>query len=248
MNGICCPNCGSGKIKKNGHIHNAKQNHRCRDCGRQFVLNPTNKDISDETKKLIKRALLERISLRGICRIFEVSLTWLLNFIGSVYTKLPDDLNLQTVENDSGVILCRLESEVDEMWSFVGKKSNKQWIWLALDVTTRQVIAFHVGDRSKESSRALWDKIPRRYRKNANFYTDLLDSYEDVVPKNQHKPSPKGSGKTNHIERFNCTVRQRVSRLVRKALSFSKKLNNHIGAIKYFICHYNLEKRVALQV
>jgi hypothetical protein len=26
-----------------------------------------------------------------------------------------------------------------------------------------------------------------------------------------------------------------------KALSFSKKLTNHIGAIKYFICHYNQE-------
>ena len=41
------------------------------------------------------------------------------------------------------------------------------------------------------------------------------------------------------IERFNYTLRQRVSRLVRGALSFSKMIKNHIGAIKYFICHYN---------
>jgi len=40
------------------------------------------------------------------------------------------------------------------------------------------------------------------------------------------------------IERFNNTLRQRVSRLVRDTLSFSKKLANHIGAIKYFICRY----------
>lgn len=33
------------------------------------------------------------------------------------------------------------------------------------------------------------------------------------------------------------TLRQRVSRLVRETLSLSKKLANHIGAIKYFICH-----------
>jgi IS1 family transposase len=50
---------------------------------------------------------------------------------------------------------------------------------------------------------------------------------------------------TNHIERFNNTLRQRVSRLVRSALSFSKKLSNHIGAIKYFICNYNLLKAKA---
>jgi insertion element IS1 protein InsB len=34
-------------------------------------------------------------------------------------------------------------------------------------------------------------------------------------------------------------MRQRVSRLVRKTLSFSKKLENHIGAIWLFVHHYN---------
>ncbi|MDM8569702.1 IS1 family transposase, partial [Thiotrichales bacterium HSG1] len=47
------------------------------------------------------------------------------------------------------------------------------------------------------------------------------------------------TGLTNRIERFNCTMRQRISRLVRKTLSFSKKLSNHVGAIWYFIHHYN---------
>jgi transposase-like protein len=32
-----CPQCQSAKYKKNGHIHNGKQNHQCYDCGRQFV-------------------------------------------------------------------------------------------------------------------------------------------------------------------------------------------------------------------
>ena len=43
------------------------------------------------------------------------------------------------------------------------------------------------------------------------------------------------SAQTNHLEWFNNTLRQHVSRLVREALSFSKKLANHIGAIKLFI-------------
>lgn len=34
---------------------------------------------------------------------------------------------------------------------------------------------------------------------------------------------------------------KRVSRLFRDSLSFSKKLDNHIDAIKYFICDYKLE-------
>jgi IS1 family transposase len=50
-----------------------------------------------------------------------------------------------------------------------------------------------------------------------------------------------------NLERFNNTLRQRVSRLVRSTLAFSKKVENHIGAIRYFICHYNLT-RAALPV
>jgi insertion element IS1 protein InsB len=60
--------------------------------------------------------------------------------------------------------------------------------------------------------------------------------YDGVIPAAQHKAITKLARKTNHVERFNNTLRQRVSRLVRETLSFSKKLANHIGAIKYFIC------------
>jgi hypothetical protein len=41
---------------------------------------------------------------------------------------------------------------------------------------------------------------------------------------------------------------QRLSRLVRETLSFSTKLTHHIGAIKYFICRYNLTRAAALSV
>ena len=44
----------------------------------------------------------------------------------------------------------------------------------------------------------------------------------------------------NSIERLNGTLRQRISRLVRATLSFSKKFTHHIGAIHYFLRHYNL--------
>jgi len=66
-----------------------------------------------------------------------------------------------------------------------------------------------------------------------------LVAYEEILPTKRHKAIGKGNGQTNHIERFNCILRQRVSRIVRKTLSFSKKLSNHIGAIWYFVHHYN---------
>jgi len=64
---------------------------------------------------------------------------------------------------------------------------------------------------------------------------------KQLFPMNVTLAVGKEMGQTNHIERLNNTFRQRVSRRVRESLSFSKKLNNHIGAIWYFIHGYNAE-------
>jgi insertion element IS1 protein InsB len=66
-----------------------------------------------------------------------------------------------------------------------------------------------------------------------------------VIPVAQHRAISQLARKTNHLERFNNTLRQRVSRLAYDALSFSKKLAHHIGAIKLFMCHDNLSRAVA---
>ena len=88
-----------------------------------------------------------------------------------------------------------------------------------MDAKSRQIIAFYVGDRSQESAKKLWELIPKDYRENATFYTDDWQAYKTVIPEERHHEI---NGKTNHIERFNCTMRQRISRLVSQALSFSK--------------------------
>ena len=240
-----CPQCGSRQYKRNGRIHSGKQNYKCKACGRAFVLTPENHVITEEHQALIERLLLERISLRGICRAVGVGLRWLLHFMVARFAAAPDHLYVQPTAGTQKVIRHRLEAEVDELWSFVGKKANRQWVWIAMDADTRQIIAFHVGDRSRQSAEALWGKIPTGYQEQATFYTDCYEAYKGVIPSAQHRAITKLARKTNHVERFNCTLRQRVSRLVRATLSFSKKLSNHIGAIKYFICAYNLTKGAA---
>jgi insertion element IS1 protein InsB len=243
-----CPECGSERFKKNGHIHTGKQNHQCKKCGRQFVLHAENRLIGEDPRTMVERLLCEKISLHGICRAVGVSLRWLMNFIVARFAALPDHLYVLPVVAPREVIIGRLEVEADEMWSFVAKKANKQWVWIAMDKQTRQIIAFHVGDRGHESAQQLWANLPAVYRERAMFYTDQYAVYTGVIPAAQHKAITKQARKTNHIERFNNTMRQRVSRLVRDTLAFSKKLANHIGAIKYFICYYNLTRAAALPV
>jgi insertion element IS1 protein InsB len=243
-----CPACGSTRYKKNGHTRHGKQNHLCKNCERQFSAGAANHLISNERRAEIENLLRERISLRGICRAVGVSLTWLLHFMVECFASCPDHLNLRLPASPAKVWIYKLEAEADEMWSFVQKKANKQWIWLTMDTATRQIIAFHVGDRSRESAKALWASIPEVYQDHATFHTDQYEVYKGVIPAERHKAITKKARKTNHIERFNTTLRPRLSRLVRDTLSFSKKVENHIGAIKFFICYYNLEKAGALPV
>ncbi len=130
------------------------------------------------------------------------------------------------------------------MWSFVCRKKNKQWLWLALDADTKENAGIYVGERSREGAEGLWQSLPGLYRQCAVGYTEVFAAYDEIFPNSRHQAVAKQSGKTNLIERFNCTLRQRVSRLVRKTLSFSKKLENHLGAIWYFVHHYNEPLRI----
>lgn len=128
--------------------------------------------------------------------------------------------------------------ECDELWSFVGNKANKQWIWLAQDRQTPEIVGVYVGSRDEEGAIGLWQSLPDCYLE-AVTYTDYWEAYTAIFYDNKLHQVGKETGLTNHIERFNNTLRQRVSRLVRKTLSFSKKLANHLGAIWLFIHHYN---------
>ncbi len=112
-------------------------------------------------------------------------------------------------------------------------------MWLALDADTREIVGVYIGARDEGAAHQLWKSLPAVYRQCAIAYTDFWAAYASVLPSKRHRVVGKETGKTSYIERFNNTLRQRVSRLVRKTLSFSKSLENDIGAIWYFVHAYN---------
>ncbi len=92
-----CPECNSQVIVKNGTIHNKKQKYRCKDCGRQFVENPENKNkpIPQYTIDLIEKLLAERLSLAAIVRITEVSAKWLQMYVNKKYDEIPREVHVK---------------------------------------------------------------------------------------------------------------------------------------------------------
>ena len=65
-------------------------------------------------------------------------------------------------------------------------------------------------------------------RSCAVSFTDFWEAYQNVFPSTRHRAAGKETDETAHIERLNNTFRQRIARLVRKTLSFSKKLQTKL--------------------
>ncbi len=84
-----CPNCDGEAVIKYGRIHNGKRRLQCKDCGRQFTPEAVWRKISDETKALIDRLLVERLSLAGIARAVGVSEFWLQRYVNRKFRSAP---------------------------------------------------------------------------------------------------------------------------------------------------------------
>jgi IS1 family transposase len=92
-------------------------------------------------------------------------------------------------------------------------------------------VAYVNGDRSEVACRVLCGRIPEAYRGCPTF-SDFWKAYARVFSEG-HRRVGKGTGATAHMERWSNTLRQRVGRMVRKTLSFSKDVDWHDGVIHW---------------
>jgi insertion element IS1 protein InsB len=182
----------------------------------------------------VKQAVLDRISLRGIERVFGISRRTVLEWIEHWGERLPP-LETTLANAQLNDVL-----ELDELWSFVLKNANQRWLWVALCRRTRPIVAYFIGDRSEASCLPLWQRIPRAYTRCCSF-SDFWETYQRVFATDRHQSVGKDSGQTNHIERWFNTLRQRLARFVRKTLSFSKSDRFHELVVRLFVHHYNRE-------
>ncbi len=119
------------------------------------------------------------------------------------------------------------------MWSFVRKREND---WLALEVNSRKILSYAVGDRSVYTFKKLWGKISDKIKRKAVFYTDRWDAYNLIL----YKQRIVKRGGTNHIERLFLTLRNDNPRFARKTIRLSKSLEMLQNSLKLWIHYYNL--------
>ena len=76
---------------------------------------------------------------------------------------------------------------------------------------------------------------------------DFWAAYAAVIPEEHHSAVGKETGETAHVERWNNTLRQRLTRFVRMTLSFSKSMLMHEACLLLFLHRYNSERAFLLK-
>ncbi len=123
-----------------------------------------------------------------------------------------------------------LESELDEMWSYVGKKDNPRWLWHAIEHQSGKVLAYVFGRRKDEAFLQL-KKLLEPFG-ISQFYTDGWGAYERHIEAEKHEIGKQNMQK---IESKHINLRTRIKRLARKTICFSKTVAMHDIVIGLFI-------------
>lgn len=125
------------------------------------------------------------------------------------------------------------QSELDEMWSYVGKKDNPRWLWHAIDHHSGKVLAYVFGRRKDEVFIQLKELL-EPFGINC-FYTDGWGAYERHLEPQKHEVGKQNMQK---IESKHINLRTRIKRLARRTICFSKTIQMHDIVIGLFINRY----------
>ena len=145
----------------------------------------------------------------------------------------PEQIEVDIIRVEEATEAGSEESELDEMWSYVGKKTNPRWLWHAIDRRTGQVLAYVFGRRKDKVFLQLKQLLEPFGIKR--YCTDGWGAYERHLPVESHEI---GKRKTQRIEQKHLRLRTRIKRLVRKTICFSKTEEMHDIVIGLFINRY----------
>jgi insertion element IS1 protein InsB len=196
-----------GSTVKNGKSKTGKQRYHCKSCKKTFQTEYFYKACYHKTNQWIASLTNESCGIRSIARLLTVSI--------STVTRKIKKIGKSAIRPFP--ILQGKEYEVDEMRTYIGKKSRLYWVVYALRRDNREVIDFKVGKRNSKTLQRVLDTVHLSEPKKVQ--TDRLNLYKNLIPNALHCTSQYN---INHIERKNLSVRTHLKRLARKTICFSR--------------------------
>lgn len=200
-----CKKCKLKCIKKG--FNKTTQRWFCKSCKHHFQEQYIYHICSREDEVMIFRLHNEGVGINGIGRLLGMCKSNVVNKIKHIATQI---VKPKIVEEQQ-------EYEVDEMYTFIKCKAQQCYITYAINKSTKRVIDFVVGGRTKENLGKVIASLYELYPKK--IFTDKLNIYSSLIDKTIHRAN---AYKINHIERFNLTLRTHLKRLSRRTICFSK--------------------------
>jgi insertion element IS1 protein InsB len=237
---VQCPHCHREQVVKRGKTDSGTQRYLCQNivCVKgSFLLDYRNRGCLPEVKHTIIDMSLNASGIRDTARVLRISTDTVLSELKKKEAALEsvNSALLRTINPEEMTVAIERagEAEMDEMWSFVGKKGPQRWLWHASDHHTGTVLAYVFGRRKDEvflRLKALLEPFGL-----TRFYTDHWGAYTRHLDPEVHSP---GKQNTQKIERKHLTLRTRIKRLVRKTICFSKTTQMHDIVIGLFVNRY----------
>lgn len=173
-----CPYCQGTDIVRHSKSPEDKQRYRYRECreerGCTFLLDysdagqspggkATDHRYGDERQRYSRhRPRLTRQSGHRDHRIKKKELK-LQPVNHAVLASLhPGQVEVELWRADELEVRRGLSSELDEMWSYVARKSNPRWLWHAIDHRTGKTLAYVFGRRNSDAESTGLKHLHRR--------------------------------------------------------------------------------------
>ncbi|WPO78015.1 IS1 family transposase [Flavobacterium sp. KACC 22761] len=215
-----CENCGE-KCNKDGFQSNGVQRYKCVYCQKKQQANYTYNAYKNNINEKIIILTKEGLGIRSTARVLNISTTTVLKKICLIAENIPRP-----------VIKIGKTYEVDEMRSYLKKKSNLIWIVYALERESGKVVSFNVGNRTNKTLEIVLTTLKLSNPKA--IYTDNLKNYKYLIPSEIHKTVKFG---TNNIERKNLAIRTHLKRLNRRTICYSKSKKVLLSILKIYFWH-----------
>lgn len=212
-----CKKCNC-ECKKAGKQNGEVQKWYCKICKKYQLENYSYKAYEITINEKLIALLKEGCGIRSIARSLFISPTTVIKRIRAISKNITPP-----------TLRYRKEYELDEMRSFIQKKSRLIWIVYAIQRDTREVVTFNIGRRTNKTLRVVTETLALS---NAiKIYTDKLNSYKTLIEKEVHNTNSRA---TNYIERNHLTVRTHLKRLNRKSICFSKTVSMLVACLRIY--------------
>jgi IS1 family transposase/transposase-like protein len=184
--------CEHEKTKKHGKDYKGNPRRRCCTCGKTFIDKPEtaygNLRITDREAATALGMLLEGMAIRSVERLTGLHRDTLCDLVLRVGEKCERFLSATVVDVKAEDIQC------DEIWSFVGCKEKHRvsegytpdfgdsWTFIAVERTTKLVLAYEIGDRDHYTTRSFLHKVSNATTGHFQISTDGGNYYTNMVP------------------------------------------------------------------